>query len=199
MALVQDFTETGNSGSVPPQYENYNMQDGSTETYSGGVSGEIDSTQIKYLLGNDDLLANIESFLRGVRIDVNNPEKFVKVGTPKMNDTGINEVMQDLTMFTDKMFQIGKFEKEEIESRIRSIGRELIRKLVTKREKYDLRQEDIPFIFIAIIACVDATLKKSQEGNMQEFLRNNFKTIEHYNTRNKSLLGGLGGMFSRGQ
>jgi len=151
---------------------------GSKEIYSQGVgAGGIDVTQIKHILSNEDLLISIESFLRGRRIDPFSGEE-VKTD-PLMNEEGINRVMQVLTLHCDKMFQLSNIEEIEVRALTLDIVRELNILLHINSEEYVMNEHDIPMVVKNIGHSVYMTLKKSQDGNFQGFLRSNFKTIEH--------------------
>jgi|TARA_R100000093_G_scaffold18881_1_gene11019 hypothetical protein len=177
--MLDNFGQNVDPQQQVQQMENQNPEGGgSKEIYSQGVGGDgIDATQIKHLLSNDDLLVSIECFLRGRRVD---PFTGKEVKTdPLMNEEGINRVMQVLTLHCDKMFQLSSIQEIEVRALTLDIVQELNKVLHINAEEYELNEHEIPMIVKNIGHSIYMTLKKSQDGNFQGFLRSNFKTIEH--------------------
>jgi len=161
----------------------------SEELMSQGIgSAGLDSTQIKFILSSDDLLINIEAFLAGKRYD---PFRETIIQTEALlNHDGVNRVMQVITLHLDKMFQLAKLDEEEVRALTLDMGIELGYMMYQNSKRYNIDKHNIPIIVKSITQSIFVTLKKSQDGNFQDFLRSNFKTIEHYQPKR----GGLSGL-----
>lgn len=157
----------------------------SKEIYSQAPSQQLDGTQLHYLLDSGDMLSEVESYLRGVRY---NPMKgeVMQLGDPLMNEKGINKVMRDLRLHCDKMFSLSKLSQEEVTSLTLEFAGELNLSLHINANDFQMQHHKIGDVIKTVVRCMFVTLKKSQDGNFQEFFRGNFKTIETTTRDDKS-------------
>lgn len=176
-------------GQIPQ--ENRATEESTKQLYSEGMMGmSTDSTTVKYLLDHSAPLAWFSEYLSGEMFD-ESTQKWERVGDPLCNSEGRRRIMQEMYVHCNHMFEIANIDKEQVGKMVIDFGTEMAIILETNKDKYEIRPYDVAPIVKTMSRVYYITLVKSESGNMQQFLRNNFKVVETQSRQKSGLFSGL--------
>ena len=99
--------------------------------------------------------------------------------------------MQVLYSHCDHMFEIARVDKYLVSEMTMDFADELHLVMEDNREDFEIDENNIIPICKEATRLFHITLIKSNEGNMQNLLRNNFKVIEHQSRQRGGALSSL--------
>lgn len=180
-----------NFHNVPTTERPQASESSSKELYSEGMMGMAsDSTTVKFLLDHSTPLAWFSEYLSGEMFD-ESTQTWQQVGKPLCNSEGRRRIMQEMYVHCNHMFEIANIDKEQVGKMAIDFGNEIGIILETNKVKYEINDYDVAPLVKTMTRVYYITLVKSESGNMQQFLRNNFKVVETQSRQRNGMLSGL--------
>lgn len=171
-----------------------NAEQSSKELYSEGMMGMAsDASTVKFLLDHSTPLGWFSEYLSGELFD-ESEGVWKKIGRPMCNSEGRRRIMQELYVHCNHMFEVANIDREQVGKMVIDFCEEMSIILEINKDNYEIKDYDVAPLVKTITRIYFITLVKSESGNMQQFLRNNFKVIE---TQSRARTGALSKLLSR--
>lgn len=151
----------------------------------GFMANPNNSENIKYILNTDDVLKQIEDFLRGVRYD-RQEAQYKQCTRPLLNDEGVSEIMRILDIRLSRVYSLSDLTDKEIYNITMVFAETLLDLLYGNRKKFGLEKINIRVMVHEISDSVYVTLKKAKDKGLQQFLKDTTQFTETNNLNNRA-------------
>lgn len=182
--------------------QSYNTMTNATTTTSG-----ISSSALQLRLETNKILEDIELFLRGAKIIVEEDEggnihtKRVNIGKAKANDFGIQAILSQVSMVINPQVVQGNFASEsegyckQFEEYIIRLQINLACNIMDNLHNWEILEEDYNVIIDNIMDLIEPYMTRLIDNKERESYNNTIRHLEHSTVgENKS---GIFGLFSK--
>jgi len=133
--------------------------EGYQENFQTMIDNDNSSNEsyIRYRFETDKLLLELKAFMEGYKLveTVNNQGNVIiqkiKIGSPKANDLGIQEVMSDLNTFINSQVVHGNLDSNHYETFMEDLHKQIAIKYVKNSYKYNIDVEDLDSIINRVV------------------------------------------------
>lgn len=167
-----------------------------SETYDvtyGGISKEQSTEQVKFLLTSDDVLQDLEVYLRGMKWD-DKKSAYVKDKNvkPMINDRGVDEIiLRVIKLRSSRIFTLSNFTDKQIYMICKQFGRNIAIELYANYKQYEINRLDIRLVTHELVDAVFASMLKARNSQLQNFLKDTTKVTETRNLQRPNALSKL--------
>lgn len=143
-----------------------------TERRSSGVPYQVSTNpyngSIIALTDPENQLISLELMYKGKKLDQNG--EVVDIGTPLMNDKGVNSVMGVIRGIVSQVTIMGNLGKQEIPNLMDFIGDTLSIDLMMNKREYNIQDETVRYkIYFTALTSAFICLKRSYEEGDRRF------------------------------
>lgn len=159
---------------------------------SQAYNNEVNAQLVKLLIDQREMLIFIENDLKGMSIDLKTG-LYVKTTTPKMNDEGVREVINLLTVHIGGTTVLSTLSEEQIAVACENLHDEIAILFATQQDRFGLKDEDRQIILTKIMNMVFFSLKRATNSltlnSITKTTRESY--IQGTNPQKRGILGGL--------
>lgn len=163
---------------------------------SQAYNNEVNAQLVKLIIDQREMLIFIENDLRGNSLNLQTGE-YVQTTTPKMNDDGIREVVNLLTIHIGGTTILSTMSEEQIAVMCENLHDEIAILFSTQQERFGLKDEDRQIILTKIMNMVFISLKRATGGlTLNSIAKTTRESYIQGNPQQRK--GFLGGLFKNG-
>lgn len=159
---------------------------------SQAYNNEVNAQLVKLLIDQREILIFIENDLKGKSIDLATGE-YIQTTKPKMNDEGVREIINLLTVHIGGTTVLSTMSDEQIAIMCENLHDELAILFASNHLKYALKEEDMQITITKIMNMVFLSLKRATNNltlnSITKTTRESY--IQGQNPQKKGILGGL--------
>jgi len=174
------------------------MEEDKYDGISSNNSGYVASSALQIRLETKELLEDIELFLRGQRINIKEGKKGfiaerIKVGTPKANDAGIQNILNWVRMMINAQTVQGNFpvdspnHSSKYEDYICYTRKEVSASMTINRIKWEINSDDYDDIIDTLMRLIEPFMTRLIDNKERESYES---TIRHVESNTMKEMGG---------
>lgn len=164
-----------------------------TNRTQGFMSNPQMVENVKYILNANDILFQVELFLRGQYYDKKRNEYVT--GRQLVNEYGMAMILQSLHLRLSRITRLSRLDDKEIFNIIIQYGDTLNDLLTWNSDDFELKEIDIDLIYHEVLDVVYMAMKQAKNGGLQDFFT---KTAQMSEVSNLQQRGGILDMFKSG-
>jgi len=145
--------------------------------------GYAAATALQYRLSTQPILDQLELFLKGERIILKEEKgrvkkEKIKLGEKKASDEGVQSIMAYVTAIINSAVVQGNFDSEQYERFIYNKRMELAQDIVTNREPYEIKGENMNLIIDFTMSLIEPFVSRLLDNEERKSYETTLRTIE---------------------